>query len=175
MPAYLDFYRKPILTTDVEEEEPPSQPEDSSEAILEGYGLAATKWPAKTNSEDAETEPGDSEIQSEVAETNSREADLTQATASVTTPTAIFGSVSTTDIATSLRALLSMKAAENGTGDAARVILTAEDIDIVPTAELRAAVEGPRIKASGEYGIQIRVKGGNAISRTVRVNIEESS
>ena len=90
------------------------------------------------------------------------------------TPTAIFGSVSTTDIATSLRALLSLKA-EEGVEDAARVTLAAEDIDIIPIEGLPAAVEGPRIKASGEYNIAIRVKGESAVRRTVRVHLEDSS
>ena len=91
------------------------------------------------------------------------------------TPTAIFGSVSTTDIATSLRALLSLKAEEEGVEDAARVTLAAEDIDIIPIEGLPAAVEGPRIKASGEYNIAIRIKGESAVRRTVRVHLEDSS
>ena len=85
---------------------------------------------------------------------------------------AIFGSVSTSDIAESIRALLAMRASTEGLEDAARVILTADDITINPPEPLRASVEGSRIKGLGEFDIKIRVRGGDSVERKVRVTAE---
>ena len=80
-------------------------------------------------------------------------------------PVAIYGSVTTADITTNIKAVLAAKAAEND--DAARVVLHAEDISIVHEAE--ATDESDRIKALGDYQIEIRLLDAPAIHRTVRV------
>lgn len=77
--------------------------------------------------------------------------------------TGIYGSVSTSDIAANLKAIL----AENENG--ARVPLAAEDISFVETSE-----DNQRIKHLGVYDIEIRLKGApDAVRRTIQVNAQE--
>ena len=86
--------------------------------------------------------------------------------------TPIFGSVSTTEIATSIKAVLSLKA-ESGDEEAARVVLNADDITIVQDDDADSTIEAGRIKALGNFAIDIRVKGGEAVRRMVRVKAQE--
>ena len=80
---------------------------------------------------------------------------------------AIFGSVTTADIVASIKAVLS----ENE--EAARVVLSAEDIRIVRDAETEAGADADRIKSLGAFEVDIRVKGGELVRRIVRVKAQE--
>ena len=77
----------------------------------------------------------------------------------------IFGSVSTSDIADSIKALLAQD--EEG----ARIVLSAEDVTIL-TGE---GVEGgDRVKALGEFPIEVKVRGGrDSVRRIVSVTAVE--
>lgn len=80
---------------------------------------------------------------------------------------AIYGSVSTADIAASIKDILAMD--EVG----ARVVLGPEDVTIVNTKHDEHGGEADRIKALGNFDIEVRVKGGEAVRRTVRVQPQE--
>ena len=87
----------------------------------------------------------------------------------------IFGSVSTSDIADNLRAVLALEAAkEGGIQDAARVVLTAADVRIVPSEQQIESIEGTRIKAIGDFDIEIVVRGAESVKRKVRIAAEET-
>lgn len=77
---------------------------------------------------------------------------------------AIYGSVSTHDVLVAMRAAL----AEND--EAARVVLSEEDIKFMETAE----GDTDRVKHIGEYNIEMRAKGAEtAVRRVVRVVAQE--
>lgn len=77
--------------------------------------------------------------------------------------TSIYGSVTTTDIAENIRAVL----AEDDVG--ARVVLTPEDITFVEEGE-----EKDRVKHLGVFEIDIRIKGAtDNIRRTIKVNAQD--
>ena len=76
---------------------------------------------------------------------------------------AIYGSVSTADIAESIKAIL----AESEEG--ARVVLSAEDITIITEGGNVLGAEADRLKALGEFDVDIRVKGGEAVRRFISV------
>lgn len=74
----------------------------------------------------------------------------------------------------------SMKAVLAGTTEGARVVLGAEDILIVQDendefGHQNQGIEGDRLKALGDFQVEIRVKGGEPVVRTVRVKAQESS
>ena len=76
--------------------------------------------------------------------------------------TSIYGSVSTADIATSLKAVL----AEDE--DGARVVLSPEEISFVEVKE-----EGDRVKHLGVFEIDVRLKGApDAVRRTIKVSAQ---
>ena len=81
----------------------------------------------------------------------------------------IFGSVSTADMAESIKALLA--AEEEGT----RVVVGAEDISILNDEQEGTGIEGDRLKALGQFEVQVRVKGGEAVQRTVCVLAQDES
>ena len=86
----------------------------------------------------------------------------------------IYGSVSTADIVDSIKAMLSQ------TEEGARVVLAAEDIKILVPEDVETqdiGIEGDRLKALGDYQVEARVKGGEAVVRTVsvRAQSEENS
>lgn len=78
----------------------------------------------------------------------------------------IYGSVSTADIAESVKALLAQT--EEGKG----VILGADNVKII-RAEDAADVETDRLKTLGEVRVEFQVKGGAAVIRTVSVQDSE--
>lgn len=81
----------------------------------------------------------------------------------------IYGSVSTADIVESMKALL------NQTEEGARVVLATEDIKILVPEDVEPqdiGIEGDRLKALGEFQVEARVKGGEAIVRTVSVEVQ---
>ncbi|KAI4257102.1 MAG: hypothetical protein L6R42_005861 [Xanthoria sp. 1 TBL-2021] len=82
--------------------------------------------------------------------------------------TRIFGSVSTADIVESIKAVLS--ASEEG----ARVVLAPEDININEKESEDLGVEADRLKALGEYTIEIRVKGVDPLPRRVVIKAQEA-
>lgn len=86
----------------------------------------------------------------------------------------IFGSVSTADIAESIKAVLA------ATREGARVVIGAEDIAIVQDKDDEfghqdKGIEGDRIKALGDFQVEVRVKGGEAVVRRVSVKAQEIS
>jgi hypothetical protein len=75
----------------------------------------------------------------------------------------IYGSVTTTDIAENMKAILA------GHNEGARVILTPEDITFVETGE-----EQDRVKHLGLFEIIIKIKGAtHQIRRNIKVNAQE--
>ncbi|KAL9045478.1 MAG: hypothetical protein Q9214_001482 [Letrouitia sp. 1 TL-2023] len=81
--------------------------------------------------------------------------------------TRIFGSVTTADIADSIKAML----AKNELGR--RVVLGSEAISTVKRSENDTGVETDRLKALGEFDIDIRIKGGDAVRRAVSVRPQD--
>lgn len=86
----------------------------------------------------------------------------------------IFGSVSTADMADSIKAVLAE------TNEGARVVIGAEDITIVQAEDDESGyqdkgIEGDRLKALGDFQVELRVKGGEAVVRTVSVKPQDIS
>lgn len=84
----------------------------------------------------------------------------------------IFGSVSTADIAESIKAVLA------GTSEGARVVIGAEDIAIIQhesdeSGHQDKGIERDRLKVLGDYQVEIRIKGGEPVIRTVSVKAQE--
>lgn len=86
---------------------------------------------------------------------------------------AIFGSVSIADIVSNIKALLAMRATEEGNEDAARVVLQAEDIRLLHKG-LAESDESDRVKTLGEFEIEIHPKGAVPIQRSIKVREEQS-
>lgn len=81
--------------------------------------------------------------------------------------------MSTADIA------VSIKAALDQTTQGARVVIGPEDITILAAKEeqnglLEKGIEGDRLKALGDFEVEARVKGGEAVMRTVSVRAQEN-
>ncbi|KAL6718962.1 Fructose-bisphosphate aldolase 1 [Lecanora helva] len=86
----------------------------------------------------------------------------------------IFGSVSTADIAEAIKAVLA------GTKEGKRIVVGAEDVMILQQVDdegevQERGVEGDRLKALGDFKVEIRVKGAEAVMRTVHVQAQEST
>ncbi len=81
----------------------------------------------------------------------------------------IYGSVSTADIAESIKVMLA--ASEEG----ARVVLSAEDITIITDDGTVSGAEADRLKTLGEFEVDIRVKGGDAVRRFISVLAQQTS
>ncbi|KAL8649665.1 MAG: hypothetical protein Q9210_004270 [Variospora velana] len=82
--------------------------------------------------------------------------------------TKIFGSVSTADIVDAIKAVL----AEDEEG--ARVVLSADEIYIDEETSEESGVEMDRLKALGDYDVEIRLKGVDAIPRRVSIRAQET-
>jgi len=87
--------------------------------------------------------------------------------------TTIFGSVSTADIAESIKAVLAQ------TRQGARVVIGPEDITILADEDEQfglkeRGIEGDRLKALRDFQVEARVKGGDPVVRTVSVRAQES-
>ena len=88
----------------------------------------------------------------------------TSGVATVEGKKAIFGSVSTADIAASVKELLSKDA------EGSRIVLGPEDISFAIATE-----ESDRVKHLGQFDIEIKVKGSpKALRRTIKVVAEEA-
>ena len=59
--------------------------------------------------------------------------------------------------------------------EAKRVVLGAEDISIIREKATEEGMEPGRIKALGTYRVDVRVKGGSAVRRTVSVQAQSSN
>ena len=79
----------------------------------------------------------------------------------------IYGSVSTVDISDNVKSIL----AQNEEG--VRIVLGPENVSIAEEVDDNA-IEPGRIKALGSFAVDIRVKGGEAIRRTVIVKAQDS-
>ncbi|KAL8679475.1 MAG: hypothetical protein Q9186_004251 [Xanthomendoza sp. 1 TL-2023] len=77
--------------------------------------------------------------------------------------TRIFGSVTTADIVESIKAVLAVS--EEG----ARVVLAPEDIKIDEKESEDVGIEVDRLKALGDYNIEVRLKGVDPVRRLVSV------
>ena len=82
-------------------------------------------------------------------------------------PIAIYGSVSKADIAESIKAVL----AETEEGQ--RVVIGADDVKIV-RIEGEEDADSDRLKTLGEHQVEIQVRGGEAVTRTVSIKAQES-
>ena len=83
--------------------------------------------------------------------------------------TLIHGSVSALDVLLEITAQLASKAKEEGFSDAARVVMSAHDIEIKGRETAVDGVEGDKIKALGEFDVVINIKQLEPIMRKVRV------
>ena len=88
--------------------------------------------------------------------------------------THIFGSVSTADMAESIKAVLA------GTAEGARVVIGAEDVTILQDEDdefghQEKGIEGDRLKVLGDFKVEIRIKGGEPVVRTVSVEAQKVS
>lgn len=81
--------------------------------------------------------------------------------------TKIFGSVSTADMVDAIKAVL----AEDQEG--ARVVLSPGDIVVDEEVDEERGVEADRLKAVGEWKVEIRLKGVVPIRRTVSIRPQE--
>ena len=79
----------------------------------------------------------------------------------------IYGSVSSADIATSVKAFLAR------TTEGARVVIGADDVKII-RAKGDADTETDRLKTLGEFQVELQVKGGGVVRRTVSIIPEET-
>ena len=82
-------------------------------------------------------------------------------------PTMIYGSVSTADISEAVKAILVQHA------EGTRVVLGSEDMTISGEGGEGSGIEPGRIKALGTFTVDIRVKGGDSIRRTILVKAQE--
>ena len=101
---------------------------------------------------------------------NSAAADLAAASEPVPKPqpAAIYGSVSTQDIASAVKAVLALDS------EGARVVLGAEDVSFVQNAEAEGGADTDRVKTLGDFEVVLTVKGGSTITRIVRVHAQET-
>lgn len=81
----------------------------------------------------------------------------------------IYGSVSTTDIAERVKAIL------RETKGGERVVVGADDITILNSNGEEVEQEADRLKMMGDFLVDIRVKKGDTVRRTVRILAQESS
>ncbi|KAL9101358.1 MAG: hypothetical protein Q9163_003381 [Psora crenata] len=81
----------------------------------------------------------------------------------------IFGSVTTADMAESIKALI------GSDEESARVVIGAEDISILGDEVEGSGIEGDRLKALGDFQVEVRVKGGEPVLRTVSVRSQDAN
>ena len=86
---------------------------------------------------------------------------------------AIYGSVSTADIVAKIKALMTLKGDSAESVEAARVVLSPEDIRIEREDGLQVGEERDRIKTLGNFTIYILVKGGEVVQRILKVKALE--
>ena len=89
-------------------------------------------------------------------------------------PNTIFGSVTTMDIMSNIKAFLAMKASEEGNEDAAKVVVNTEDIRILQKDASGSVTGGDKVKMLGEFEIEIFPKSENPVRRRIRVNEEQT-
>lgn len=87
---------------------------------------------------------------------------------SVPSATRIYGSVSIADIAESVKAILATNE------ESARVVLGPEDIKIDEAENEDVGIDAHRLKALGEYQIEIRVKGVDPVQRRVNIRAQDA-
>lgn len=90
---------------------------------------------------------------------------------STASTTAIYGSVSTADVANTIKAVL----AEND--EAAKIVFAEDDVRFVNVSlDGQAAIETDKLKNLGEFEVEVRIKGVDTpVRKTVRVLPQESS
>lgn len=101
---------------------------------------------------------------------NSAASDLAAASEPVSepAPVAIYGSVSTQDVISAIKAVLASDS------DGVRVVLGTEDVSFVQATESEGSSDTDRVKTLGDFEVAITVKGGSTVSRTVRVRAQEA-
>ncbi|MCJ1307499.1 hypothetical protein MMC25_001145 [Agyrium rufum] len=136
----IDFYRTPIATPE------PSKPERApAQSSLRG-SISPAMLEAERKAQGAPV--------------------IEEETLSESEGAAIYGSVTTADITSNIKAVLAMNASEDE--DVARIVLNTEDVIFV-RAEKDMSGQVDRVKALGEYEVEIKIKDAGAIRRTVRV------
>lgn len=143
VPARLDFYRQPIL----EEKEPEVVLTPEQKRALRGFGTGAGAELLQARTQPAETSKP-----------------------KPAGPQAIYGSVSTADVLSAVKAVMA------NNDEAARVVLHAEDIKFVDLMA-DAQPETDRVKFVGEFAVEITPKGAEKAAKrvTVRVNAQEAA
>lgn len=81
--------------------------------------------------------------------------------------TKIFGSVTTADMVDAIKAVLA------GDEEGAKVVPGPEHITVDEEMDEEAGVEADRVKALGNYKIEIKLKGVDPIRRTVSIRAQE--
>ena len=81
----------------------------------------------------------------------------------------IFGSVSSLDILTDITSKLAAKATEAGFEDAAKVVISVNDIQINTSGLNTAVAEAEKIKSLGEFEITINLRTVEPLQRKVKV------
>lgn len=79
----------------------------------------------------------------------------------------IFANVSTADVAEAIKAVLARDE------ESAKIIVIAEDIKILSEGEMAGDVERDRLNAIGEFDVEIRVKAGGYVRKTVSVTLQD--
>lgn len=101
--------------------------------------------------------------------TSTAELDAATAPAPIDPPlVTIYGSVSNADIAESAKAILA------DTEEGARVVIGSDDVKLI-RIDGEEDADTDRLKTLGEHQIQIQIKGGTAVTRTVSIKAQESS
>lgn len=151
VPPRLDFYRQPILE-EPEAPAPTPAPEPPRKPMRNfGTGAGAELLAARAQQPETSKE-------------------TLKPKAKPTGPQAIYGSVSTTDVLTAIKAVM----AEND--EAARVVLHAEDVKFVDLVTDAQHPETDRVKFVGDFAVEIGPKGAESVvKRTVRVNVQEAA
>ena len=72
----------------------------------------------------------------------------------------------------------SIKALLTGTSEGSKIVIGPEDITIIQDEKEEAGhqekgIEGDRLKALGNFQVEVRVKGGEAVTRTVSIKAQE--
>ncbi|KAI9876265.1 MAG: hypothetical protein M1830_006908 [Pleopsidium flavum] len=132
-------------------------------AVIDFYRAPISSPMVEKPNHDISTRPA-------VRSVNTAAADLAAASkpALKSEPVAIYGSVSTQDVASAIKAVLALD------GEGVRVVLGPEDVTFVQTAEIEGSGDTDRVKSLGEFEVAINVKGGLTVTRTVKVHPQDS-
>ncbi|KAF2766398.1 hypothetical protein EJ03DRAFT_353991 [Teratosphaeria nubilosa] len=139
-PKGLEFYRQPIM----DEREPEPEPEEPKRNPDLGSGAGAELLAARASAPKTPPQPA--------------------------RPQAIYGSVSTKDVWTAVKAAMATN------DEASRVAVHLEDVQFVDVRKVGEGAEAGRVKHVGDYVVEFGVKGAERrVRRPVRVIAQESA